>query len=102
MTSLAKPAEVTRGATRRDTLILRAVSGGQVIVTTILFVAPVVIDALIARGFAADTAGLLLSVEMMAAAGMTVLVALWPRPYSRRNAAIYGALLSLFGQALSL
>lgn len=102
MSVLSRTSQAARGAVRREPLILLAASGGQLIVTTILYVAPVVIDALIARGFAPDTAGFLLSIEMMAAAAVTVLVSLWPKPYSRRKLAILGAVLSLFGQALSL
>lgn len=88
---------------RRDNLILWPAIGSQLVVTTGLFIAPVVITVLLgSAGFGEESAGTILSIEMVASAATTLTVSAWSLPVSARLVALAGTLLCLAGNLLSL
>jgi MFS family permease len=84
-------------------MILLPVIGSQLIVTTSLFLMPVLIDALeVHAGLSGRAAGYLLSMELAVSALMTLLLSAWARTHSARNWALAGGLLAIVGTALTL
>jgi len=87
---------------RRDSSILLPAIGGQLIVTTGLFVVPFTVVALLhGGGFDEQTAGFLVSLEALAASITTIGLSAWSRPRSRRRFALCGAVLLILGNALA-
>jgi MFS family permease len=88
---------------RRDRMILLPVIGSQLIVTTSLFLMPVLIGALEAHaGLSGRAAGFLLSMELAVSALTTLLLSAQLRKHSARNWALAGGLLTIVGTALTL
>jgi MFS family permease len=84
-------------------MILLPVIGSQLIVTTSLFLMPVLIGALEAHaGLSGRAAGFLLSMELAVSALTTLLLSTRPRKHSARNWALAGGLLAIAGTALTL
>jgi DHA1 family inner membrane transport protein len=87
----------------RDRMILLPVIGSQLIVTTSLFLMPVLIDALeVHAGLSGRAAGYLLSMELAVSALTTLLLSAWARTHSARRWALAGGLLAIVGTALTL
>jgi predicted MFS family arabinose efflux permease len=87
----------------RDRLILLPVIGAQLIVTTSLFLMPVLIDTLkVYAGLTGKAAGFLLSMELAVSALTTVCFSAWMRNRSARRGALAGGLLTIAGTALTL
>lgn len=88
---------------RRDRMILLPVVGAQLIVTTSLFLMPVIIDTLqVHAGLSAKAAGSLLSMELATSALTTLCVSVWRRNHSSRHWAFAGGLLTVAATALTL
>ncbi|MGA3160729.1 MAG: MFS transporter [Terracidiphilus sp.] len=84
-------------------MILLPVIGSQLIITTSLFLMPVLIGALEAHaGFSGRAAGFLLSMELAVSALTTLLLSARLRKHSARNWALAGGLLAIAGTALTL
>jgi predicted MFS family arabinose efflux permease len=86
-----------------DRVILLPVIGSQLIVTTSLFLMPLLIDTLkINAGLSGKAAGLLLSMELAVSALTTLCLSAWVRKHSSRQWAVFGGLLTIVGTALTL
>jgi len=84
-------------------MFLLPVIGAQLIIGTSLFLLPVLADALrVHAGLSARTAGLLLSLELGAAALTTICLSAWFPRYSARRWALNGGFLAIAGTALTL
>jgi len=88
---------------RRDRMILLPTIGSQLIVTTSLFLMPLLIDTLeVHAGLSARAAGFLLSLELAASALTTLCLSAWARNHSARHWALAGGLLAIVATALTL
>lgn len=88
---------------KRDRMFLVPVIGAQLIIGTSLFLLPVLVDALrVHAGLSARAAGLLLSLELAAAALTTISLSLWSPRHSARRWAINGGFLAIAGTLLTL
>jgi predicted MFS family arabinose efflux permease len=88
---------------KRDRMILFPVIGAQLIVSTSLFLMPLLIDTLkVHAGLSEKVAGLLLSMELAVSALTTLCLSAWPRNHSARRWALSGGLLAIVGTALTL
>jgi predicted MFS family arabinose efflux permease len=88
---------------RRDRMILLPAIGSQLIVTTDLFLMPLLIDTLEAHAqLSARTAGFLLSLELAASALTTLCLSAWARNHSARHWALAGGLLAIVATAFTL
>ena len=87
----------------RDRMILLPAIGSQLIVTTGLFLMPLLIDTLeVHAGLSAKVAGFLLSIELAASALTTLSLSVWVRNHFTRNWALAGGLLAIVATALTL
>jgi len=88
---------------RRDRIILLPVIGSQLIVTTSLFLMPILIGTLESyAGLSGKVAGFLLSIELAVCALTTLCLSAWARKHSARRWALAGGLLAIAGTALTL
>ena len=88
---------------KRDRMILFPVIGSQLIVTTSLFLMPLLIETLKAdAGLSGKAAGLLLSMELAVSAFTTLCLSTWVRNHSARHGALFGGLLTIVSTALTL
>jgi DHA1 family inner membrane transport protein len=88
---------------RRDRMILLPAIGSQLIVTTSLFLLPLLIDTLeVHAKLSGRAAGFLLSLELAASALTTLCLSAWARNHSARHWALAGGLLAIAGTALTL
>jgi predicted MFS family arabinose efflux permease len=88
---------------KRDRLILFPAIGSQLIVSTSLFLMPVLIDNLeVKAGLSSKAAGFLLSMELVVSAFTTLLLSAYFRGHSTRRWALLGGLLAIAGTALTL
>lgn len=88
---------------KRDRLILFPAIGGQLIVTTSLFLMPILIDTLqVKAGLSLRAAGFLLSMELVVSAITTLCLSAWFHGYSARRWALFGGFLAIAGTALTL
>jgi predicted MFS family arabinose efflux permease len=88
---------------RRDRLILLPVIGSQLIVTTSMFLMPLLINTLeVHAGLSGKSAGLLLSMELAVSALATLGLSGWTRKHSSRHWALTGGLLTIAATALTL
>jgi MFS family permease len=84
-------------------MILLPVIGSHLIVTTSLFLMPILIGTLEDHaGLSGRTAGFLLSMELVVSALTTLLLSAWTRKHSARHWALAGGLLAIVGTALTL
>ncbi len=84
-------------------MILLPAIGSQLIVTTNLFLMPLLIDTLeVHAGLSARTAGFLLSLELAASALTTLFLSAWARNHSARHWALAGGLLAMVATAFTL
>ena len=84
-------------------MILLPVIGSQLIVTTSLFLMPLLIGTLEAyAGLSGRAAGYLLSMELAVCALTTLCLSAWARKHSARHWALAGGLLAIVGTALTL
>ncbi len=84
-------------------MILLPAIGSQLIVTTSLFLMPLLIDTLeVHAKLSGQTAGFLLSLELAASALTTLCLSAWARNHSARHWALAGGLLAIVGTALTL
>ena len=84
-------------------MFLLPVVGAQLIIGTSLFLLPVLIDALsVHAGLSARTAGVLLSLELAAAALTTICLSVWSPRHSARRWALHGGFLAISGTVLTL
>ena len=84
-------------------MILLPAIGSQLIVTTGLFLMPLLIDTLEAHAqLSARTAGFLLSLELAASALTTLCLSAWARNHSARHWALAGGLLAIVATAFTL
>jgi predicted MFS family arabinose efflux permease len=90
-------------AHKRDRLILLPVMGSQLIVTTSLFLMPVLIETLTANvGLSGKAAGLLVSMELAVSALTTLCLSAWVHSHSARKWALFGGLLTVVASGLTL
>lgn len=88
---------------KRDRMILLPVIGSQLIVSTSLFLLPVLIDTLqVKGGFSGRAAGFLLSMELVVSAATTLSLSAFFSVHSTRAWAVFGGLLTILGAALTL
>jgi predicted MFS family arabinose efflux permease len=88
---------------KRDRMILLPVIGSQLIVTTSLFLMPILIETLkVDGGLSGKAAGLLLSMELAVSAFATLCLSAWVRNHSARHWALFGGLLTIVATALTL
>ncbi len=88
---------------KRDRMILLPVIGSQLIVTTSLFLMPLLIETLkVNAGLSGKAAGLLLSVELAVSAFTTLCLSAWVRKHSARHWALLGGLLTIVGTTFTL
>jgi predicted MFS family arabinose efflux permease len=88
---------------KRDRMILFPVVGSQLIVTTSLFLMPLIIETLkLDAGLSGKAAGFLLSMELAVSALTTLCLSRWVRTHSARHWALFGGLLTIVGTALTL
>lgn len=88
---------------KRDRMILFPVVGSQLIVTTSLFLMPLIIETLkVDGGLSGKAAGFLLSMELAVSALTTLCLSRWVRNHSARHWALSGGLLTIVGTALTL
>jgi predicted MFS family arabinose efflux permease len=88
---------------KRDRMILFPAIGSQLIVTTSLFLMPLLIETLkVNAGLSGKVAGLLLSMELAVSALTTLCLSAWVRKHSARHWGLAGALLTVIGTALTL
>jgi predicted MFS family arabinose efflux permease len=88
---------------KRDRMIVLPAIGSQLITTTSLFLMPVLIGSLQAKGGLSGTvAGLLLSMELVVSAFTTLLLSACFRGHSTRHWALFGGSLAIVGTALTL
>lgn len=88
---------------KRDRMILLPVIGSQLIVTTSLFLMPILIDTLKDRGgLSGKATGLVLSTELAASALTTLCLSAWVRDHSTRRWALAGGVLATLCTALAL
>ncbi len=84
-------------------MILPPAIGSQLIVTTSLFLMPLLIDTLkVDAGLSGKAAGFLLSMELAVSAITTLCLATWVRKHKGRHWALFGGLLTILGTALTL
>lgn len=84
-------------------MILPPAIGSQLIVTTSLFLMPLLIDTLkVDAGLSGKAAGFLLSMELAVSALTTLGLSTWARKHSGRRWALFGGLLTILGTALTL
>ncbi len=84
-------------------MILLPVMGSQLIVSTSLYLMPLLIGTLTRHaGLSGRAAGFLLSMELAVSALTTLCLSAWVRPHSARQWAIAGGLLAIAGTALTL
>ena len=88
---------------RRDRSILLPAIGGQLVASTGLFVLPFTVVALLAsgNGFDERSAGVLVSLESIAAALTTVVLAAWTQRHCRRRVALTGAGLAIVANVVA-
>jgi predicted MFS family arabinose efflux permease len=88
---------------KRDRVILLPAIGSQLIVSTSLFLLPLLIATLNRdAGLSGESAGLLLSVELGVSALTTFCLSVWVRKHSARHWALAGALLTVAASGLTL
>jgi len=88
---------------KRDRVILLPAIGSQLIVSTSLFLLPLLIATLERdAGLSGRTAGLLLSMELGVSALTTFCLSAWVRKHSARHWALAGGLLAAFATGLTL
>jgi len=84
-------------------MILFPAVGSQLIVTTSLLLMPLLIETLkVDAGLSGKAAGFLLSMELAVSALTTLGLSTWIRDHSGRRWALFGALLTILGTALTL
>jgi len=84
-------------------MILLPAIGSQLIVTTGLFLMPLLIDTLeVHVGLSAKIAGFLLSIELAASALTNLCLSAWARNHSARHWALAGGLLTIVATAFTL
>ena len=89
-------------ASKRDRAILVPAIGAQLISTTAMYIAPVLLDALQHTGLSGSSAGFLFSLELVVSALTTLLVAtVWPA-HSARRGAMLGGVLAILGSVLTM
>jgi predicted MFS family arabinose efflux permease len=89
-------------ASKRDRAILVPAIGAQLISTTSMYIAPVLLDALQQTGLSSGSAGVLFSLELVISALTTLLVATACPPHPARKGAMLGGLLAILGAALTM
>lgn len=88
---------------RRDRMIIVPVIGAQLIMSTSLFLMPLLIDTLTTNaGISVRSAGLLLSMELAITALTTLVLSAWLRPHVAQHWAIAGGILAIAGTMLTL
>jgi predicted MFS family arabinose efflux permease len=87
---------------RRDKAILVPAIGAQLIATTSMYIAPVLLDALQRGGLSGGTAGILFSFELVVSALTTLLVPTVCPPHSARRGALLGGALAILGAVLTM
>lgn len=88
---------------RRDLAILVPSVGAQLIASTGNFILPLVVVVLMSNvGLDERSSGLLVSLELTSSALTTLAVSAWRWPHSRRQAAVFGALLAIAGHGAAL
>ena len=88
---------------KRDRMIVFPAIGSQLIVTTSLFLMPLLIETLKAKaGLSGKVAGLLLSMELAVSALTTLCLSAWVRKHSARHWALAGGLLTVMATVLTL
>jgi predicted MFS family arabinose efflux permease len=88
---------------KRDRILLLPVIGAQLILGTSLFLLPVLVDTLRSHvGLPARAAGLLLSMELAAAALTTICLSVWSQAHSTRRWALIGGFLAMASTAFTL
>ena len=88
---------------KRDRIVLFPLIGAQLIIGTTLFLLPVLVDALrVHARFSGTAAGLLLSMELAAAALTTICLSVWLPSHSARHLATAGGVLTIASTALAL
>jgi predicted MFS family arabinose efflux permease len=88
---------------KRDRMILLPAIGSQLIISTSLFLLPVLIDTLqVKGGFSGRAAGFLLSMELVVSASTTLFLSAFFSVHSTRQWAVFGGLLTIAGAALTL
>jgi predicted MFS family arabinose efflux permease len=88
---------------KRDRMILFPAIGSQLIVTTSLFLMPLLIETLKTKaGLSGRVAGLLLSMELAVLALTTLCLSAWARSHSARHWALAGGLLTIVATAVTL
>ena len=88
---------------KRDKLILLPAIGSQLIVSTSLFLMPILINNLeVTAGLSRGAAGFLLSMELVVSALTTLIVSAYVRGHSTRRWALLGGCLAILGTALTL
>ena len=88
---------------KRDRLILFPAIGSQLIVSTSLFLMPVLIDSLqVKAGLSGRAAGFLLSMELVVSAFTTLFLSACFNGLSTRNWALFGGSLTIAGTVLTL
>ena len=87
---------------KRDKPILLPAIGPQLIVSTSLFLMPILINNLeVTAGLSRGAAGFLLSMELVVSALTTLIVSAYVRGHSTRRWALLGGLPSILGTALT-
>ena len=87
---------------KRDRLILFPAIGSQLIVSTSLFLMPVLIDSLqVNAGLSGKAAGFLLSMELVVSASTTLFLSAKFHAHSTRRWALLGGLLAISGTVLT-
>ncbi|WP_158788956.1 MFS transporter [Granulicella sp. L46] len=87
---------------KRDRLILLPAIGSQFIVSTSLFLMPVLIDSLqVKAGLSGRAAGFLLSMELVVSACTTLFLSAKLHVHSTRRWALFGGLLAILGTVLT-
>jgi predicted MFS family arabinose efflux permease len=87
---------------KRDRLILFPAIGSQLIVSTSLFLMPVLIDSLqVKAGLSGRAAGFLLSMELVVSAFTTLFMSAYFHAHSTRRWAILGGFLAIAGTVLT-
>ena len=88
---------------KRDRMILFPAIGSQLIVTTSLFLMPLLIETLKTEaGLSVRVAALLLSMELAVLALTTLCLSAWARSHSARHWALAGGLLTIVATAVTL
>jgi predicted MFS family arabinose efflux permease len=88
---------------KRDRMILFPAAGSQLIVTTSLFLMPLLIETLKTKaGLSGKIASLLLSMELAVSALTTLCFSAWVRKRSAQHWALAGGLLTVMATALTL